>query len=314
MATGKNPTPKRFRSDEITYLRPVSSCSGCGDTKVSWSLMEGIRRFNRELELKGRDRYELIYAADRGCGNLQGYHAYRIVDAIFCMGSGAIVGDGIKESCSEKQIVVTASGDGAYNFNISGIKFAAKNKRFGAISIIYNNYNIRMTGGQIPLEIDFDREGSAMSFDVIHINPFRINDNAEIFKELCYRYLKRDKVMVVADGVCAIDNGKDARVEGLIMGHFKKSDDCLDLKFAKKRERVARENPDKLKDLPRFKCRLCGIGLRCHALLNNDPDLCSGCGACSQFPCPLDALSFDGLSFSISTNITELKNLGKKHG
>ena len=104
------------------------------------------------------------------------------------------------------------------------------------------------------------------------------------------------------------------RVEGLIIGHFKRSDDCLDLKFAKERERVAREEPDKLKDLPRFKCRLCGIGLRCHALLNNDPSICSGCGACSQFPCPVDALSFEGLSFSFRTNITELKDLGERHG
>lgn len=314
MATGKNPAPKRFTSDEITYLRPVSSCSGCGDTKVSWSLMEGIKRFNRELGLKGRDRYELIYAADRGCGNLQGYHAYRIVDAIFCMGSGAIVGDGIKESCSEKQIVVTASGDGAYNFNISGIKFAAKNKRFGAINVIYNNYNIRMTGGQTPLEINFDKEGTAMGFDVMHINPFRVNDNAEIFKTLYSRYLKKEKVMVVADSVCAIDNGKNAKAEGIKLGHFKRSEACLDLKFAKERERVAIEEPEKLKDLPKFKCRLCGIGLRCHALLNNDPSMCSGCGACSQFPCPVDALSFEGANFLSIANANGIKDLGDMHG
>jgi len=147
MTLTQSPASKHKVKDEITYLRPVSNCTGCGDTKVSWSVREGMRRFNRQLRLKGKDRYELIYAADRGCGNLQGYHAYGIVDAIFCMGSGAIVGDGIKESCSEKQLVVTASGDGAYNFNISGIKFAAKNKKFGAINVIYNNYNIRMTGG-----------------------------------------------------------------------------------------------------------------------------------------------------------------------
>lgn len=306
MASAKNPAPRRFTSDEITYLRPVSSCSGCGDTKVSWSLKEGLRRFNREQGFKGQDRYELIYAADRGCGNLQGYHAYRIVDAIFCMGSGAIVGDGIKESCSEKQIVVTASGDGAYNFNISGIKFAAKNKRFGAINIIYNNYNIRMTGGQTPLEIDFDKEGAAIGFDIIHVNPFRVNDNAEIFKKLYSRYLKKEKVMVVADGVCVLDMVKDARTEGVRMGHFKRSEECLDLKFAQKREQMAREEPEKLKDLPRFKCRLCGIGLRCHALLNNDPSLCFGCGACEQFPCPVGALSFEGIGFATTVNIPEL--------
>ena len=112
MASRQNAALKVNATDEITYLRPVSNCSGCGDTKVSWSVREGMRRFNRELGLKGHDRYQLIYAADRGCGNLQGYHAYGIVDAIFCMGTGAIVGDGIKESCSAKQIVVTASGDG----------------------------------------------------------------------------------------------------------------------------------------------------------------------------------------------------------
>ena len=96
-ASKKSTAPKKKATDEITYLRPVSNCSGCGDTKVSWSVHAGMRRFNRQLKLKGKDRYELIYAADRGCGNLQGYHAYGIVDAIFCMGTGAIVGDGIKD-------------------------------------------------------------------------------------------------------------------------------------------------------------------------------------------------------------------------
>jgi thiamine pyrophosphate-dependent acetolactate synthase large subunit-like protein len=96
------------------------------------------------------------------------------------MGSGVIVGEGIKESCSDNQIVVTASGDGGYNFNMSGFKFAAKNKKWGAITIVYNNYNIRMTGGQIPLEIDFDKEGAALGFEVNHINPYRVEDNAEL--------------------------------------------------------------------------------------------------------------------------------------
>jgi TPP-dependent indolepyruvate ferredoxin oxidoreductase alpha subunit len=296
-------------TDEITYLRPVSNCSGCGDTKVSWSVIEGMRRFNRKLKLKGKDKYELIYVADRGCGNLQGYHAYRIVDAIFCMGTGAIVGDGIKESCSDKQIVVTASGDGAYNFNISGIKFAAKNKKFGAINIIYNNYNIRMTGGQIPLEVDFDKEGLALGFEVLHINPYRVDDNAELFGGLYERYLRKEKMMVVADGVCVLDMGKDAKGAGIRMGRFKRSDKCLDLEFARERERVAREAPEKLKDMPKFKCRLCGIGLRCHALLNNDPSQCHGCGSCIQFPCPVGALSFDGPSFSTSTNLEDFSKI-----
>jgi len=296
-------------TDEITYLRPVSNCAGCGDTKVSWSVIEGMRRFNRKLKLKGKDKYELIYAADRGCGNLQGYHAYRIVDVIFCMGSGAIVGDGIKESCSDKQIVVTASGDGAYNFNISGIKFAAKNKKFGAINVIYNNYNIRMTGGQIPLEVDFDKEGLALGFEVLHINPYRVGDNAKLFSRLYERYLKKEKIMVVAEGVCVLDMGKDVKGAGIRMGRFKRSQKCLSLKFAKERERVAREEPEKLKDLPKFKCRLCGIGLRCHALLNNDPNQCFGCGSCIQFPCPVGALSFDGPSFSTSTNTEELSKI-----
>jgi len=292
--------------DEITYMRPVSNCAGCGDTKVSWSVLEGMRRFNRAKELKGKNRYEVIYAADRGCGNLQGYHAYRIVDAIFCMGSGVIVGEGLKESCSEKQIVVTASGDGGYNFNMSGFKFAAKNRKWGAITIVYNNYTIRMTGGQLPLEVDFDKEGAALGFEVIHINPYRVDDNAELFKELVGRYLKKEKTMVVADGVCVVDMAKDTKAVGLNLGHFVKSDECVDFKFQQEKECIFQVDPEKLKDLPRFKCRLCGIGLRCHALLNNDPSLCFGCGACKQFPCPVGALNFEGPSFADSTRIPEL--------
>jgi TPP-dependent indolepyruvate ferredoxin oxidoreductase alpha subunit len=307
MATASN-LPLQAQ-DEITYMRPVSNCPGCGDTKVSWSVFEGMRRFNRAHKLKGKNRYEVIYAADRGCGNLQGYHAYHIVDAIFCMGSGVIVGEGLKESCSEKQIVVTASGDGGYNFNMSGFKFATKNKKYGSITIIYNNYNIRMTGGQIPLEVDFDKEGAALGFEVIHLNPYRVDDNAEVFKELISRYLNKEKTLVVADGVCVVDMVKDAKSVGLKLGHFLKSDECVDLKFQHKKERIFQEDPVKAKDLPRFKCRLCGIGLRCHALLNNDPSLCFGCGACKQFPCPVGALSFEGPSFADSTRIPELLTL-----
>jgi TPP-dependent indolepyruvate ferredoxin oxidoreductase alpha subunit len=306
MAATTAPASSALASDAITYMRPVSNCAGCGDTKVSWSVHEGMKRFNREQGLKGKERYRLVYAADRGCGNLQGYHAYGIVDAIFCMGSGVIVGEGIKESCSEKQIVVTASGDGGYNFNMSGFKFAAKNKRWGAITVVYNNYNIRMTGGQTPLEVDFDKEGSALGFELMHVNPYHVDDNAELFKELIGRYLSKDKVMVVADGVCVVDMIRETRAAGLKLGHFIKSDECLDLKFQRERERVAREEPEKLKDLPRFKCRLCGTGLRCQALLNNDPNLCLGCGACKQFPCPVGALSFEGPSFADSTRISDL--------
>lgn len=294
------------KQDEITYMRPVSNCAGCGDTKVSWSLFEGLKRFNKDQGLKGKNKYQVIYAADRGCGNLQGYHAYQIVDTILCMGSGVIVGEGIKDSCAENQIVVTASGDGGYNFNMSGFKFAAKNRKWGAITILYNNYNIRMTGGQIPLEVDFDKEGSAFGFEVMHINPFRVDDNAGLFKELMAGYVKKEKTMVVADGVCVVDMQRESKAVGLKLGHFIKSKECLDLKFEKEKERIARNEPEKLKVLSKFKCRQCGIGLRCQALLNNDPSLCMGCGACKQFPCPADALSFNGISFADSTYINEL--------
>ena len=168
---------------QYTIARPASNCAGCGDTKVSWSIKEGLRRFNKKYKDK-KERYKLIYVADRGCGNLQGYHEYRIVDAIFFMGSAMIIGEGIKDSCGDRQIVVTASGDGSYNFNMNAFKVAAKSRQHGAISVIYNNYTIRMTGGQIPLDTDFDTEGKAMGYEVIHINPYRVNDNADLFKNL----------------------------------------------------------------------------------------------------------------------------------
>lgn len=305
-------TAKPAVQDEVTYMRPVSNCAGCGDTKVSWSVLEGMRRYNREHKLKGKDRYEVVYVADRGCGNLQGWHDYRIVDTIFFMGSGVIIGEGIKESCSDKQVVITASGDGGYNFNLNAIKIAGKNKKWGAINVIYNNFVIRMTGGQIPLETDFDKEGVSLGYEeVIHVNPFHVNDNAELFKNLIDRYLKKQKVMVVADGVCVLDMTRDARAQGVKMGHFAKTEECLDLKFAMEKERMAREEPEKLKDLPKFKCRQCGIGLRCHALLNNDPSICQACGACKQFPCVTDCLAFEGPSFADSISIDQLKTMSK---
>ena len=312
MAAKAKPATKAAAQDEVTYMRPVSNCAGCGDTKVSWSVLEGMRRYNREHQLKGKDRYEVVYVADGGCGNLQGYHAYRIVDTIFFMGSGVIIGEGIKESCSEKQVVVTASGDGGYNFNLNAIKIAGKNKSWGAINVIYNNFVIRMTGGQIPLETDFVKEGQALGYkEVIRVNPFHVSDNADLFKDLVDRYLNKEKIMVVADGVCVLDMRRDVGRVGLKMGHFVKSEECLDLKFDKERERIAQEEPEKLKDLDRFKCRQCGIGLRCHALLNNDPTFCFGCGACKQYPCPANALSFEGPSYSDSIDIGELVKMFK---
>lgn len=293
------------RPEQFTTMRPVANCPGCGDTKISYSIKEGLRRFNREKKAEGR-RYPLVYVADRGCGNLQGYWEYGIVDVILNMGSAVIVGEGIKASCGEDHIVVTACGDGSFNFNPNAFKFSAKNKRHGTISVIYDNHSIRMTGGQPPLETDFRREGEAMGYEVIFVNPYRVEDNSGFFQSLYPRYLKGEKIMVVADGVCAVDLARDARHRGIRLGNFKRSEKCLDLKFAQERERVAQEDPKKLADLPRFKCRLCGIRLRCQALLNNNPEMCQGCGACSQFPCPTKSLGFLGPHFAISTSVADL--------
>ncbi|MBW1992651.1 MAG: hypothetical protein JRI59_11205, partial [Deltaproteobacteria bacterium] len=131
-------------------------------------------------------------------------------------------------------------------------------------------------------------------------------DNTRLFQSLYPRYLKREKIMVVAEDVCVVDLGREAREQGIKLGHFVRKEDCLDLQFARERERLAREEPEKLADLPPFKCRLCGIRLRCQALLTNNPDMCQSCGACSQFPCPTGSLSMTGPHFALSTRVTDL--------
>lgn len=287
-------------------MRPVANCPGCGDTKISYAVKEGFRRFNKQVKAEAGLPYELIYVADRGCGNLQGYWQYGIVDVILNMGSAMMVAEGIKSNCGDRHIVVAASGDGAYNFNMSAFKFASKSRDTGAIALIYNNKSIRMTGGQAPLEVDFQKEGEAMGYEVLFVNPFRVEDNARLFQSLYPRYLKREKVLVVAEDVCVVDLGREARERAIDLGHFSRTEDCLDLKFAQERERVAREEPDKLAGLPPFKCRLCGIRLRCQALLNNNPKMCQSCGACSQFPCPTQSLSMTGPHFALSTNVVDL--------
>jgi hypothetical protein len=45
----------------------------------------------------------------------------------------------------------------------------------------------------------------------MHINPYRVEDNAELFAALMARYLNKAKTMVVADGVCVVDMVKDTR-------------------------------------------------------------------------------------------------------
>jgi len=292
---------------QFTTMRPVSNCPGCGITKTSYSLKEGLRRFNKELKKEGGPRYELIYVADRGCGNLQGYWEYGIVDVILNMGSAMIVGEGIKTACAPHQIVVTASGDGAFNFNLSSFKFAAKRKGTGTIAVIYDNRSIRMTGGQTPLEVDFPKEGAAMGYDVLTVNPFRVDDTAQTFQSVFPRYLQGEKVMVVTENVCVVDLAREAREKGVRLGHFSRTEECLDLRFNAEMERLAREEPEKLADLPPFKCRLCGIQLRCQALLNDNPEMCQACGACSQFPCPTHSLGIQGPNFSLGTEVADLK-------
>jgi TPP-dependent indolepyruvate ferredoxin oxidoreductase alpha subunit len=292
-------------TERFITMRPVANCPSCGITKTSYAIREGLRRLNKQLKGENR-RYELIYVADRGCGNLQGYWEYGIVDVILNMGSAMMMGEGIKAGCGEHQIVVTASGDGAYNFNMSAFKFAAKSKDTGALAVIYNNRSIRMTGGQTPLEVDFEKEGEAMGYEVISVNPFRVEDNVQLFQALYPRYLKKEKIMVVADGVCTVDLAREARERGIRLGHFLRGEDCLDIKFEQERERLAREDPEKLATLPRFKCRLCGIQLRCQALLTNNPEICLGCGACTQFPCPTQSLGFTGPNFAQGIPVANL--------
>lgn len=299
----------RAQIQEYTTMRPVANCPGCGITKTSYAIREGLRRFNKEEKSADGPRYELIYVADRGCGNLQGYWQYGIVDVILNMGSAMMVAEGIKAGCSERHIVVAASGDGAYNFNMSAFKFAGRNRDWGAITVIYNNKSIRMTGGQTPLDVDFQREGEAMGYEVLFVNPYRVEDNARLFQSLYPRYLNREKVMVVAEDVCVVDLGREARERVIKLGHFSRNEECLDLKFARERERLAREEPEKLAELPPFKCRLCGIRLRCQALLNNNPEMCQSCGACSQFPCPTQSLAMTGPHFALSTQVTDLLSM-----
>ena len=43
------PIPK---PEERTIKRPVSNCAGCGATKVSMALKEGLRRYNKDNKTK----------------------------------------------------------------------------------------------------------------------------------------------------------------------------------------------------------------------------------------------------------------------
>lgn len=265
-----------------TIKRPVANCPGCGATKVSMALKEGLRRYNKENKTK----LKLIYVADRGCGNLQGWHEYGIVDAIYCMGMAPMTALGARYACGGPEnnyIVVCASGDGAYNFNINGMKIAAQDPP--SMYIIYDNYGIRMTGGQIGLRNDYEKEGKAIGFDVYFINPYRYEENADVFKELIGQYLQKKAIMLVADGTCSRDMRRELSASGVKLGTFIKSEGCKDLVYRKERERIAKENPEKLKGMPPFKCRLCGMRLRCQALLEDDGSRCFNCGACAYYDC-----------------------------
>lgn len=268
------------KPEERTIKRPVANCTGCGATKVSMALKEGLRRYNKE----NKTSIKLIYVADRGCGNLQGWHEYGIVDVITNMGMAPMVALGARYAAGPGHIVVCASGDGAYNFNINGMKIAAQDPP--SMYIIYDNYAIRMTGGQIGLRNEYEIEGKAIGFDVYFINPYRYQDNAEVFKKLIGEYQKNKAIMVVADGTCSRDlRGQVSAASGVKLGTFSRKDECKDIVYQKEREKIARENPEKLKDMPPFKCRLCGMHLRCQALLENDPSRCYNCGACAHYGC-----------------------------
>jgi len=246
------------------------------------ALKEGLRRYNKENKAK----LKLIYVADRGCGNLQGWHEYGIVDSIFNMGMAPMVALGARYSSGGPDngyIVVCASGDGAYNFNINGMKIAAQDPP--SMYIIYDNYAIRMTGGQIGLLNEYEIEGKAIGFDVYFINPYRYEENAEVFKGFIGEYLKKKAIMAVADGTCSRDMRGQLREQGVKLGTFIRREDCKDVVYQKERQRIAKENPEKLKKMSPFKCRLCGIRLRCQALLENDPSRCYNCGACAHYEC-----------------------------
>lgn len=270
------------KPEERTIKRPVSNCPGCGATKVSMALKEGLRRYNKQNKTK----LKLIYVADRGCGNLQGWHEYGIVDTIFNMGMAPMVALGARYSSGGLEndyMVVCASGDGAYNFNINGMKIAAQDPP--SMYIIYDNYAIRMTGGQIGLINEYEIEGKAIGFDTYFINPYRYEENAEVFKDLIGEYLNNKAIMVVADGTCSRDLRGQLREQGVKLGTFIRREDCKDLVYQKEREEIAKENPEKLKKMAPFKCRLCGMRLRCQALLENDPSRCFNCGACAHYEC-----------------------------
>ncbi|PLY06665.1 MAG: indolepyruvate oxidoreductase [Arcobacter sp.] len=251
--------------DEVA-ARPPNLCPGCPHRDIYYSITKVFKK------------KKSIYPSDIGCYTLA--INQEAIDTVLCMGASVSMASGFSIADPDKYIVATIGDSTFFHGGIPPLINAVYQKHKFML-VVLDNSVVAMTGRQKPpqrqnKEVDILKiaEGcGAETYEYIYSND--LNNSINFFKEMKKKYDEASgPIVVVVREFCVLD--KDV-VGDHIPNDFATvtPEDCV-------------------------ACDQCTTVYKCPPMAYNDdgvveidPFLCIGCGACLNVVCPTEAFVLD---------------------
>ena len=251
---------------EEVAARPPNLCPGCPHRDVYYAITKVFKK------------KKSIYPSDIGCYTLA--INQDAIDTVLCMGASVSMASGFSIADPDKYVVATIGDSTFFHGGIPPLVNAVY-QRHKFMLVVLDNSVVAMTGRQLPpqrqnKEIDIMKiaEGcGADTYEYVYSND--LNDSMEFFKKMKKVYDEADgPIVVVVREFCVLD--KEV-VDDYLPGEFATvvPEDCV-------------------------ACDQCTTVYKCPPMAYNadgvveiDPFLCIGCGACLNVVCPTDAFVLD---------------------
>ena len=246
--------------------RPPALCPGCPHRDVYYAITKVFKK------------KKSIYPSDIGCYTLA--INQDAIDTVLCMGASVSMASGFSIADPEKYVVATIGDSTFFHGGIPPL-INAIYQRHKFMLVVLDNSVVAMTGRQHPpqrqnKDIDIKKiaEGcGAETYEYVYSND--LNESVAFFKEMKKKYDEATgPIVVVVREFCVLD--KEV-VDDHIPGEFATvvPEDCV-------------------------ACDQCTTVYKCPPMSYNadgvveiDPFLCIGCGACLDVVCPTDAFVLD---------------------
>ena len=251
---------------EEVAARPPNLCPGCPHRDIYYAITKVFKK------------KKSIYPSDIGCYTLA--INQEAIDTVLCMGASVSMASGFSIADPDKYIVATIGDSTFFHGGIPPLVNAVY-QQHKFMLVVLDNSVVAMTGRQLPpqrqnktVDIKKIAEGcGAETYEYVYSND--LNDSMNFFKDMKKKYEKASgPIVVVVREFCVLD--KDV-VDDHIPNTFATvvPEDCV-------------------------ACDQCTTVYKCPPMAYNDdgvveidPFLCIGCGACLNVVCPTDAFVLD---------------------